>query len=99
MKAYLKSMLKEVWAMNSNEEAVRNCIGEKKNLLKNLISKKITLENSKNVLNSGVNFFVYLKRQWARDLLNSWCFSRQIQAAIALGIPLEKIPTTNNISE
>ncbi|CAG8825949.1 40567_t:CDS:2, partial [Gigaspora margarita] len=32
---------------------------------------EVTLENSKNVLNSGVNFLVYLKRQWAGDLLNT----------------------------
>ncbi|CAG8846576.1 10682_t:CDS:2, partial [Racocetra persica] len=33
---------------------------------------------------------------WARDLLYSWCLNGRMKAANALGIPLEKLTTTNN---
>ncbi|CAG8775615.1 18681_t:CDS:2, partial [Racocetra persica] len=33
---------------------------------------------------------------WAGDLLYSWCLNGRMKAANALGIPLEKLPTTNN---
>ncbi|RIB26984.1 hypothetical protein C2G38_2161738, partial [Gigaspora rosea] len=36
------------------------------------------------------------KMQWAGDLIYSWCFNRRMRAVKTLGIPLEKLPTTNN---
>ncbi|CAG8751882.1 17052_t:CDS:2, partial [Gigaspora rosea] len=95
LKAYLKSLLKEAWSMKSDEEMVRNYIKEKKSL-ESLIYKKDTPENSKPILKGGVKFLLYLEKQWAGDLIYSWCFNRRMRAVKTLGIPLEKLPTTNN---
>lgn len=53
-------------------------------------------ESKKNILNGGVKFLNYLNKQWARDLLYRWCFDGRMRAANTLGIPLKKLPTTNN---
>ncbi|CAG8784299.1 2044_t:CDS:2 [Cetraspora pellucida] len=97
LKEYLKSILKEAWLMVGSEEMVQNYIIEKKKLLESIINEtKNISENKKDILNGGVKFLNYLNKQWAEDLLYSWCFDGRMRAAKVLGIPLEKLPTTNN---
>ncbi|CAG8687195.1 24460_t:CDS:2, partial [Gigaspora rosea] len=97
LKAYLSNLLKEAWSTDSDEDMVRKFIKEKKELLKTIIYKAENASNeTKKVLDGGVRFFTYLEKQWAGNLLHSWCFNGQKRAAKSLGISLEKLPTTNN---
>ena len=41
-------------------------------------------------------FLSYLEKQWAGDLLYSWSLTGRKNAVSALGIPLSRLPTTNN---
>ncbi|CAG8776733.1 26810_t:CDS:2 [Gigaspora margarita] len=96
LKAYLSNVLKEAWSTDSNEDMVRKFIKEKKELLETIIYKAENASNeTKKVLDSGVRFFTYLKKQWAGNLLHSWCLNRRKRAAKSLEISLKKLPTTN----
>lgn len=96
LKVYLRNILKEAWSMDGEEDIVRKFITEKKESLKDLISKVKVSESKNNILHGGVKFLTYLEKQWAGNLLYSWCLNGRKRAANALGVPLEKLPTTNN---
>ncbi|CAG8751225.1 12655_t:CDS:2, partial [Cetraspora pellucida] len=81
--------------MDSSEEMVCNYITKKKESLEYIYKTKNLSENKK-ILEGGLNFLSYLKKQWGGDLLSSWCLNGRMNAAKALRIPLEKLPTTNN---
>ncbi|CAG8732973.1 13971_t:CDS:2, partial [Cetraspora pellucida] len=95
LKTFLKSVLDKAWLMNGSKEMVCNYITKKKESLE-CIYKAESMSENKKILEGGLNFLSYLKKQWGGDLLSSWCLSGWINAAKALGIPLEKLPTTNN---
>ncbi|CAG8807397.1 19341_t:CDS:2, partial [Gigaspora rosea] len=95
LKAFLKSVLNEARLIDGSEEIVRNYITKKKRLLECIYKAESLLENKK-VLEGGLNFLSYLKKQWAGDLLSSWCLNGRMNAAKALEIPLEKLPIMNN---
>ncbi|CAG8550387.1 34428_t:CDS:2, partial [Racocetra persica] len=60
------------------------------------IQKAETILKNKKILEGSLKFFTYLIKQWASDLLCSWCLNGRMKAAEVLGIPLKKLPTTNN---
>ncbi|CAG8544750.1 12617_t:CDS:1 [Cetraspora pellucida] len=95
LKAFLKSVLNEARLMDGSEEMVCNYITKKKESLECIYKAKNLSENKK-ILEGGLNFLSYLKKQWGGDLLSSWCLNGRMNAAKALGIPLEKLPTMNN---
>ena len=43
-----------------------------------------------------MEFLKYIQNTWLGSLLTSWCFRGRADAVMALGLPLEKLPTTNN---
>jgi len=90
-------VLKEAWTADKPEDAVRQFINERKMSLKNLVNSNINLSAEvQNVLNGGVEFLTYVEKQWAGNLLYSWSVKGRKRAAGILGVPLEKLPTTNN---
>lgn len=95
LKAFLKSVLEEARSIDGSEEIVRNYIKGKKESLERIYKLENKLENKK-ILEGGLKFFTYFTKQWAGDLLYSWCLNGRTNAAKVLGIPLEKLPTTNN---
>ncbi|CAG8739943.1 22349_t:CDS:2 [Racocetra persica] len=84
VKMFLKSVLKEAQSMNCSEQMVREHIIKKQELLESIYKVETVLENQK-ILEDGLKFFTDLIKQWAGDLLYK-----------VLGIPLEKLSTTNN---
>ena len=83
--------------MDGEEEAVRQFIVGRKASLEGLVSKASSLScGTRDVLTGGVGFLAYLEKQWAGNLLYSWSLNGRKKAADALGIPLAKLPTTNN---
>jgi len=97
LKAYLRSVLKEVWSIDGDEQLVREFIIMKKRSLEGLVARAENLtEEVRKVLSGGVEFLSYLEKQWAGDLLYSWSLNGRKKAARALQIPIEKLPTTNN---
>ncbi|CAG8436255.1 1797_t:CDS:2 [Scutellospora calospora] len=65
----IKDVLKETWEIDSEKKIVRDFIKEKKNLLESLYKAENISKDLKNLLNSGVKFLNYLKKQWATDIL------------------------------
>ncbi|CAG8563697.1 893_t:CDS:2 [Cetraspora pellucida] len=86
---------KKAQSMNDSKEMVREYIIKKKESLESIYKMENISENKK-ILEGRLKFLTYLRKQWAGDLLYSWCLNGRMRAAEALRIPLEKLPTTNN---
>jgi hypothetical protein len=82
LRAYLRSVLKEVWLMDEQEEVIQQFIVGRKVSLEGLVNRAGSLSHdTQNVLTGAVGFLTYMEKKWAGNLLYSWSLNGRKKAA------------------
>ena len=99
LQTHLNMVIQAAHQMEKDPEDVRIHISQRKQAIEQLMSQQEAAGVHAEliaVLKGGVNFLKYVQSTWLGSLIMSWCFRGRADAASALNLPLERLPTTNN---